>query len=366
MKRIVFAASALVLASLGCTHNPQVAPDQTPTVQAKVIDVTQAMTPSTLDLTGVIAARQLADIASQVLAPIAEIRVHEGQAVRKGDVLIRLSSAPLQAAVVQAQSQLLAAQAQQKAAGVQKDLAAATYGRYATLSQRHSVTPYEFDQVKAQLDSAEAQFKASSAQAAAADAATHASEATSAYTTIRAPFSGIVTHKYVDAGALASPGTPLLQIEDATEHEVDIQVNESSLKIFRPSAQVQVQVDGSPTPILGKVQEIVPGGDPAAHTFTIKIGLPASSGLYSGMTANVLIPSGEHLSVTIPLSAVRERGQLDSVLALDSNSVAHIKYVTLGRKSASAVEVISGLAAGDKILAQPNDALLGHKIEAQP
>ena len=365
MKKLLFGAPALLLACTGCTHNPHLQPDQAAPIGAKILEVSTATSRNMVNLTGVIMARQVADISSQVLAPVTTVGVREGDAVSKGEVLVRLSSTPLQAAVEQAQAQLLTAKQQENAAEAQKNLAAETYARYAILNQRHSITPHEFDQIKAQLDSATAQVQAASAQSAAAQAAIRESQATSAYTVIRAPFSGIVTRKYVDAGAMASPGVPLLQIDDATDHEADIQVNESALREIHANEQLQVEVNGSQTAIVGKVREIVPSGDPAAHTFTVKIGLPASRGLYSGMTANVLIPTEEQRSITVPKNAIRHRGELDSVLALDSNSVAQIRYVTLGREQGDSVQIISGLSGGDRILARSEDALIGHRIERQ-
>ncbi len=79
----------------------------------------------------------------------------------------------------------------------------------------------------------------------------------------------------------------------------------------------------------------------------VKIALPASTGLYSGMTANVVVPTAQLNAITLPRSSIRERGQLDSVLALDANSVAQIRYVNLGRLFGDRVEVTSGLNAGD-------------------
>lgn len=366
----VFSSSPLLLllACSGCTHNPQLRPDQEQPIPAKVIQVSSTNSSGTMNFTGVVAAREVADISSQVVAPVAQVQVHAGDKVTRGEILVRLSSVPLQAAVQQSESQLLAAEQQKDAAEAQKKLAEQTYARYSTLNQRHSVTPQEFDQVKAQLDAANAQLKSAAAQAAAAQAAVQQAQATNAYTVIRAPFSGIVTRRLVDPGALASPGVPLLQIEDAKQHEVDIQVNESALNLFHLGEQVQVQVNGKQIVKGPKVVEIVPSGDPAAHTFMVKIGVPPSGKIYSGMTATVLVQATSKQAgqaVAIPLNAVRERGQLDSVLALDSNSVAQIRYITLGQQQGSEVGVISGLAIGDKILAQPRNSYVGHRIEPQ-
>ncbi|HET9086185.1 MAG TPA: efflux RND transporter periplasmic adaptor subunit [Acidobacteriaceae bacterium] len=365
MNKLVFCTPLLLLACTGCTHNPHLQPDQTASIPAKVLDLSQKETRSVTTLTGVIAARQVAVISAQVMAPITQVAVREGDSVRAGSVLVRLSSVPLQAAVEQAQGQLLAAQKQQSAAEAEKNLAAQTYARYAVLNQRHSVTPQEFDQVKAQLAAADAQVQAAAAQTSAAQAATRQSQATSGYTVIRAPFSGIVTRKYVDAGSIASPGIPLLEIEDAKQHEADVQVNESVLNDLHAGEQVQVSVNNMAKPLVGKIREIVPSGDPAAHTFTVKVGLPVAKGIYSGMTADVLIPATKGRTMLLPKSAIRHRGQLDSVLLLDPNSVAQIRYVTLGRQVGDSVEIISGLSKGDRVLANPNDAWIGHRIEPQ-
>jgi len=90
---------------------------------------------------------------------------------------------------------------------------------------------------------------------------------------------------------MAAPGVPLLRIEDARQHEVDIQVNESVLSRLRPGNLVQVSM-GSGNSTDARIREIVPSGDPAAHTFTVKIPLPASAGLYSGMTAKRCVADG--------------------------------------------------------------------------
>lgn len=366
MKKALFFAPALLLAFTGCAHNPNLQQDRTAPVSAQVIEPSTSTSGSRIDFTGVIAARQVANLASQVLAPISAVEVHEGDMVRKGQVLVRLSSVSLHAAVEQAQAELLAAQKQEDAAKAQKNLAAQTYARYAILNQRHSVTPQEFDQIKAQLDAANAQLQAASAQSAAAAAGTLQAQSTSAYTVIHAPFSGIITKRYVDAGAMASPGVPLLQMEDASDHEADIQVNESELHNMHAGEQVQVQINGSASPIEGRIREIVPSGDAAAHTFTVKIGLPQSRRFYSGMTARVMIPGGnQQPSITVPKTAIRHRGQMDSVLVLDANSVAQIRYVTLGHAEGNAVDVISGLTARDRILAQPDENFIGHRIETQ-
>lgn len=366
MKRVSLGPPLILLVCIGCSPKQKTLPDQAAPVRAEVISVSSAMTPQTLVLTGVVTARTAADISSQVMAQVSDLRVREGDSVSKGQVLVRLSSAPLAAGVQQAESQLAVARKQEVAAQAQKSLATATFARYDMLNQRHSVTPHEFDQVQSQLEAAGAQQEAAAAQVKAAEAATVGSRATNAYTVIKAPFSGIVTARYTSAGSMATPGVALLHLESVGDREVDVEVNESVLHKLRIGDPVQVMMQGIDSQITARIREIVPAGDPAAHTFTVKAGLPATSTIYSGMTANVVIPIGQQTSISIPRTCVQEHGQLDSVLALDAASIAQLRYVSLGHNSGGNVEVISGLSPGDRIVAHPNDALVGHRIEPQP
>jgi RND family efflux transporter MFP subunit len=369
MKKFSRVTSLLLLISTGCSRHPQTLPDRTPPVAAAIIAVSAATVPSALTFTGVVAAQQAAEISSQILAPIAELRVREGDRVTRGQVLVRLSSAALAAGVQQAESQVAAARQQESAAAAQELLASETFARYQTLDQRHSVTPHEFDQVRTGFAAAQAQRQAAAALVQAAQSAATQSHANQAFTVITAPFAGVVTAKFVDAGAMATPGMPILRIEDVRQHEVDIQVNEAMMAKLRPGALVQVSTSAAnPTeaPTNARIREIVPSADPAAHTFLVKIALPASTGLYSGMTANVVVSTANLSAITLPRSSIRERGQLDSVLALDRDSVAQIRYVNLGRQFGDRVEVTSGLTAGDRVLAHPDDALIGRRIEPRP
>lgn len=234
MKRFSRGVYILLLVCAGCSRQPQILPNRTPPVPGAVIAVSTATVPTALSFTGVIAAQQAADISSQILAPIAELRVREGDRVAKGQVLVRLSSAALAAGVQEAESQAAAARQQEIDAAAQELLASETFARYQTLDQRHSVTPHEFDLVRTGFAAAQARHQAAAAQVQAAQSAATQSHANQAFTAITAPFAGVVTAKFVDAGATATPGTPLLRIEDMRRHEVDIQVNESMLAKLRP------------------------------------------------------------------------------------------------------------------------------------
>jgi len=77
--------------------------------------------------------------------------------------------------------------------------------------------------------------------------------------------------------------------------------------------------------------------------------LPATPGLRTGMFGRAIFPLGVQKVVAVPLAAMVERGQLQSVFAVE-DGVAHIRLVTTGRRTKDAVEVLSGLNAGEKVV----------------
>src|ERR1019366_4158378 len=172
---------------------------------------------------------------------------------------------------------------------------------------------------------------------------------------IRAPFDGLVVAKLADAGAIATPGVPLLLVEDPSHFRLEATVDESKMGAVQLGEAVPVVIDAlGAQAFAGKVVQIVPAADPASRTFTVKIELPPSAQLRSGLFGRARFPHGQRESVVIPQAAVISRGQLQA------------RYVTLGSASAQQVEVLSGLQAGDQVVAQPGDReLSGKQVETK-
>ena len=91
----------------------------------------------------------------------------------------------------------------------------------------------------------------------------------------------------------------------------------------------------------GTVAEIVPAADPASHSFLVKIDLPASGQIRSGMYGTAEFPTGTHQAILVPRSAVVVRGSLPSAYVLDSNGIAQLRSITLGAAQGSLIEVLS-------------------------
>jgi len=319
-----------------------------------VLAAQQASSPDLLEALGTVHAAQTSDLASQMMGNIVEIRVHEGDRVQRGQVLATIDDSQPRAAVDRATAAELAAQQQLAAADSDLALAESTLKRYQNLYDRKSVSPQEFDEVKARQQAALARRDMAKAGQAQAQAALSQARTSLDYTRIRAPFDGVVTAKKADSGALASPGIPLLTVEDVRRYRLEAAVNESDLRYVRIGQQVPVAIDALDNAGLqGKVVQIVPAADPASRTFLVKVELPIDARLRSGLFGRAQFSRGERQALLIPRSAVVERGQLQGIYVLDQNRVASLRYITLGKPSGTEVEVLAGLQDGELLVIKP-------------
>lgn len=361
----MIAASAALLA--GCNSSEPAQQVKVETVRAQIVESLRQQTPTLVRTTGTLHAHETAAISAQVMGRVQQVLVHEGDVVRAGQALVRLDDATLKASADQAAAAVIAVQHQQAAAQSNADLAASTLARYQQLQVQRSVSPQEIDQVTRQAQAAAAQVEALRAQENAMKAQEAGARTMLGYARIAAPFAGIITQRMVDPGALASPGVPLLQIDSAGPLQLQTTVGESSIGAVRTGMKLTIHVDGAAREdFAGTVAEIVPAADPASHSFLVKIDMPPSKTLRAGMYATADIPTGTHEAILVPRSAVVRRGSLACAYVLDSNSIAQLRYLTLGATQGDAVEVLSGVSGGEKLVANPADRdLAGKRIEVQ-
>jgi RND family efflux transporter MFP subunit len=303
-----------------------------------------------------------------VVGRIEKVLVREGDTMRSGQTLAVLDDATLRASADQAKAAVQAADSQQTAAQTNADLAVSTLARYKQLQEQRSVSPQEFDEVARRAEAAGAQAEALRSQATAARAQETGARAMLAYSRVTAPFDGVVTARLADPGTLASPGVPLLQVESAGPLQLQATVDESAISSIRKGMKLNINIDAAPSlEPTGTVAEIGPAADSASHSFLVKIDLPYSSQLRSGMYATATIATGSREAIFAPRSGVILRGSLPCAYVLDSNRIAQLRYVTLGSQQGNLVEILSGISAGEKLVDDPADRnLAGKRIEAQP
>jgi RND family efflux transporter MFP subunit len=299
---------------------------------------------------------------------VLSVLVHEGDTVRAGQTLVRLDDSLARADVDRTQATIAAAQHQVELAKTQSEFTASTLARYRILRDSKSVSPQEFDEVDRRAQAAAAQLESARSQLDAARAEGAGAHAMAGYSIIAAPFAGIVTARHVDPGALATPGTPLVEMERGGALQLQISIDESLLRNLKIGDAIDANVPSAASqPLRGRVAEIVPAADPASHTFMVKIELLTSSSLRSGMYGTASIQGSARPALLIPQAAVLAHGSLNSAWVLDSNRIASIRYITLGNRVGQNVEVLSGLSSGETVVLSAGDReLVGSRIEVRP
>jgi RND family efflux transporter MFP subunit len=368
--KIACLSLTLMIAGLaGCSNEQRIeaaAPETLSNVP--VVTIQKVMVPDWLEAVGTVRAAQTSQLASQLMGNIVAVKAREGERVQAGQVLALIDDSQPRAVAAQATAAELAAQKELSATESEYALAAVTSKRYQQLFEKQTVSPQEFDQVKARYQSAEARRDMAQAALAQAGAALTQARTLLGYAQIRAPFAGVITERRVDSGTLASPGMPIFTLEDTRSYRLEVTVDESDLHLIHMGQSAPAAIDAlGSTEITGKVVQIVPAADPGSRSFLVKIELPKDAHLRSGLFGRAQFPRGQRSALLVPRAAVVERGQVQGVYVLDSEQIAGLHYVTLGRTAGQHVEVLSGLEGGEKIIASPGERELGSKrITARP
>jgi RND family efflux transporter MFP subunit len=380
MKPLVLFSSLVLLTSCGNEPPRRSATSPSTPVAVQVSTVSAQEWPAVYEATGTVRARTAATISSKVMGYVQQVTVQVGDRVREGQVLVTLDARELEEGVrgaeagrAEVQSAIPEAESALAAAKASLDLAQTTFKRIEDLAAKKSISSQEFDEASARLKAAQANYEMARAKRAQLDPrlARAEQELRSAtimrdYARISTPFSGIVTAKSVEPGNLATPGAPLLTIEQDSVYRLEASVDESRLPSARAGAPVEVALEGLDRKLNARVSEVVPAVDAASRSSIVKIDLPAIPQLRSGMFGRAFFPLGTRKVVAVPASAIVERGQLQSVFVAEEGT-ARTRLITTGQRSKDAVEVLSGLNAGEKIVTPvPTGLEDGARLEVRP
>ena len=335
--------------------------DASEPIAVTIAQVAMSDVASAIDSGGVVQARTTATIAARILAPMREVRVSPGDQVRAGQTLIVLDGDDLAAGARAARSAAAAAQQGAKAAAAELmaaeaglALARASHDRIAGLQAKRSATAQELDDAIGALRSAEARVAGASARALEAASAVESARAAGdqastidSFRAIAAPFDGLITEKLVDPGNMASPGMPLLRLEDTRGFRLEVRVDESRIGQVRNGDSVPIFLGTVTTSITGTVAEVSRAVDADARAFLVKIALPDARGVRSGEFGKARFAGTPRRALTVPSSAIVRRGQLTSVFVVD-NGVARVRFVSLSES-----EVLAGLTESEVVILSP-------------
>lgn len=305
-------------------------------VQAEVVEARFEVIPIRLELTGRVAATTQAVLSSQVRAAVEEVLVHEGMAVAKGQILVKLDSRDLRARLERAEAEWENARLHR--------------ARMEGLLVEQAVSRQEVEDAGRAFKVADAERRTATVQL--------------SHTIIKAPFDGVITEKQVEAGEQAVPGQPLVSLEDSRRLRLETTVAEGDLNAISKDMTIPVTIDalGSAT-LQGTVVQILPTGDPNTHTFLIKLDLPRTAGLKTGMFGRIPLDKGTGQTIVVPRTAVFERGQLTGVYVVGADHIARLRWIKVGRQLENRQEVLSGLNVGEHILLEAGKGSDGLPIQ---
>ena len=331
--------SILLLAGCGSREEPATAvvsaAPQT-TIQAAVVEIKTVQVPIRVEVTGQVTPIYQATLSSRIQGTIDRLLVREGAQVLKGQILIQLDSRDVQADLSRASAEVENAKAQ--------------LDRMKMLYGQDAVSKQEMENATRSYKVAEANRKTVLAQL--------------SYTVVKAPFNGVITEKKVEAGELASPGQPLLKIEDPQQLRLEATVAEGDLRSISLGDKIPVFIDALGTrEMTGVVSQILPAGDPQTHTFMVKVDLPQTPGLKTGMFGRFQLDKGTNQTMLVPASAVVERGELTSVYVVGSDRVARLRWIKAGRRFDKQVEILSGVNVGERVLLEGARGIDGTAVQ---
>ncbi len=330
-----FAAAAILLAMIsGCKSEENKATSSLKTVNAQTMRAELNDIPVTDDTPGTIIAEQQVQVASRLMGYIREISVHEGDAVRKGQLLFTIDPTDIQGGVNQARAGL----AQAEAALTD---AKADYERFSTLYKEESVSKIQYDKVRLQ-------YSVAQSQANAAHAGLNTAESQLRYAEVRSPIDGVVAQKMSNAGDLAAPGRPILVVENPARLIVQTSVSDETYAHLRKGGNAFVEISG--TSQLGRIARMVSAADPMSHTHLVKIEVPGLSSYGSGTFARVRFTTGSRKGIALPKSALLERAGIVGVFVVDADGLARYRMVRLGSELDGLVEIAAGVSAGETVI----------------
>ncbi len=312
-----------------------------------------------LSFDGVVEAVRQTVVAAQVAGAVQQLDVKAGDAVKAGQILLRIDAR----AADQAAS---ASEAQAQAARAALHLAERELARQQQLFKQQYIS-------QAALDQADSQFKATQAQVNATLAQLGVSRTQTSFHVVRSPYDGVVAEVPVALGDMAMPGRPLLTVYAPDALRVTINLPQSVAARLSPSSPLTLEIPGAPSErIKPTTVQLLPVVDANTHTVQMRLGLPAKlAGLSPGMFARVWLsgqstestersPSSPNAQTSrssatllVPRSALVKRAELNAIYVLDANGRPLLRQVRLGAVQGEQVEVLSGLSSGERIATDP-------------
>ncbi|MGL6070311.1 efflux RND transporter periplasmic adaptor subunit [Craterilacuibacter sp.] len=300
----------------------------------------------TLPVTATLAALNFSEMSAEVEGRVREVRVREGEAVKAGQVLAVLDSESLGESVKEQQAQLDNQQARQALARIK-------LAKQRELYQQGFISKLAIDELESDYRVREGEFKAQAAQLARATRAL-------ADTRLRAPISGVLYQRKINAGDMVARNQKVLAVADLSVLEAVASVPSRLIAQVKPGQQAQLQLEGSDALVAGEVVRINPVANAGTRSFNVYIRVANDKGVLKAgqFVKGGIVLQQESGMVNLPLATVREREGKPWVMLVSDGRLSRrdiaVQLVSVSERQLA----VTGLQPGERVLAS---ALAGLK-----
>lgn len=346
--KLIVALTLLSIIAISCGNKKQEHATNTQekvaaqTAVAKIADY-----PVIHSFSGKLEAEKQSNLSTRIMGQIQRIYVNPGQQVKQGDLLIQIRNQDILAKKAQVEANKVEATTAYESA--EKDLK-----RYEALYETNSASDKEMDDMRMRYDMSKARL-------AAVKQMEKEVEENMRYASIRAPYSGVITTKFVQEGDMANPGMPLLSMESPSQWKVIARIPEADIAKVQLNDAVKVKLNAANAELEGKIIEINPSTTNTGNQYSAKVLVTVpencTAKLYSGMYAEVLFEYGTQKRIMVSKEALIHRGQLVGVYAVSQSGNALLRWVKTGKTFGDKVEILSGLRDGEQYVVSSDSKL---------
>ena len=346
-----------ILVSSCGSDEKKIVHDNSSPIVVKVSSISLDNSNTFLSASGKIEAVNSANLSTRVMGFVNKVHVKVGDKVKKGQLLLSINNADLEAKLAQVNASIIEATAAFQ--NSEKD-----FNRYAALFKDNSASQKELDDITAHYNMSKARLEA-------ANQMKNEVNAQFSYVNIRAPFNGVITNKFIEAGNMANPGVPLLSVESPNSFHVMAMVPESQISQIRIYTEVDVLIKSLNKILKGKVVEVSTSAKNTGGQYLVKIMLDKTEDkILSGMFVSVQFPVERTKTtpnvVLVSTGALIYKGQLKGIYTVSQNNKALLRWLRLGRTFGDKIEVLSGLSEGEEYIISAEGKLYnGAKVSIQ-
>ncbi|MGZ5236438.1 MAG: efflux RND transporter periplasmic adaptor subunit [Caldimonas sp.] len=335
-----------LVALVGCAK-PGAQKDAQPKAQpiaVETVAVVEREVPNSLLLAGTLKANQESELAANASGRVMRTMVERGSYVARGQAIAQLD---VRIASLSASE----AEANVETARTQKAAAQTECARYGQLFERGAITQQEYDRQTTSC-------KTATSSTAAAETHVELAKQTLSDGTVRAPFPGLVSERYVSVGEYVMPSTKVAHIVDIDPLRLELTIPEQNIGAVQKGLKVEFQVAAFPArTFTGVVNYIGPSVRATTRDLVFEAQVPNKDKLLRpGLFATAHLDAGVQKLPVVPRSALKQDGDNTRAFAVVEKHVEE-RLVQVGPAQGDLVAILKGLSPGERVVAHPNEQI---------